>query len=679
MSVWAGWAVAHHWLGAGSTNNLALAVAAGMGVWALLYLIFTKLGVTAAMVRRSLVVLAILALPSSMWLTTMVDAAQSNLIPNASVETSTSGDASTPQGWERGVWGTNTVSFTYPALGAQDGTRDVRVELTSYKNGDAKWFFTPVQVSGGSQLIFSDYYKASVPSYVVARFENAAGSYTYLQLAAPAASASWKQIQAGLTVPKSAVKMTVFHLIKSNGWVETDNFQLAGASAATPTPSTSATPSATSTPKPSMSPSATPSPSASPSASPTPSPTSTPTATATPSPSATPSATPSPTPSPEPFNSGLLANGSAETLTGGLPASWQTAGWGTSLTAFEYKSTGHNSNHSLGINQSGYVDGDAKWAFAPVAIQAGQVYRFSDWYESDVATSVVIKLNMANGGTVYQDLGTPAASADWKQFSAIFTAPAGVQSATVYHIIAANGYLTTDDYSLAVNLTQPFNRGLVSLTFDDGWLDQYTYGLPLLQKYNVPATFYLISDALQWPGYMRVAEIMSLQAAGNELGSHTVSHSDLTTLTQIQLTNELLGSQTTLQGLFGGSFTDFASPYGAYNDQVLAEIQKYYRSQRTTDEGYNSRDSLNAYEIKVQDVYASTPESQVDSWLAKAAADHLWLVLVYHQVDPDPTAATIYGVSPAQLEAQLQAIQSSGLTPVTISSALDELLPQLAQ
>jgi peptidoglycan/xylan/chitin deacetylase (PgdA/CDA1 family) len=681
LAIWAAWATANHWSDAGLINSLALAVAMGMGVWALAYLIFTKLGVTATMIRRVLVVLAVIALPSSIWLTSLVEAAPANIIPNASLETSANGDSGTPQGWERGVWGTNTASFTYPSVGAQDGTRDVRVEFTGYKNGDAKWFFTPVQVAGGSQLVFTDYYKASVANYVIARFEDGTGNYSYLQLAAPTASTGWKQVQAKLTVPKSAVKMTVFHLIKSKGWVETDNFRLTGATAATPSP----TPSATSTPKPSVSLSATPSPSPSisPSASPTPSstPTPTPSATAIPTPSVipTPSATPTPTPSPAPYDPGLIANGSAETLAAGLPDSWQTAKWGTNLTAFEYKSSGHNSNHSLSINQSGYTDGDAKWAFTPVPVQAGQSYRFSDWYESNVTTSVVVKLNMADGSTVYKDLGAPATSTDWKQFSATFTAPAGVQSVTIYHIIAANGYLTTDDYSLAIAVQQPFARGLVSLTFDDGWLDQYTYGLPLLQKYHVPGTFYLISDALQWPGYMRVAEIMALQAAGNELGSHTVSHSDLTTLTQIELTNELLGSQTTLRGLFGGQFSTLASPYGSYNDLVLTEIQKYYQSHRTTDLGYNSRDNLNPYEIKVQNVYASTPESAVDAWIAKAAADHLWLVLVYHQVDPDPAAATIYGVSPTQLENQLQAIQTSGLTPVTISSALGELLPQLGQ
>src|SRR3954470_4250228 len=107
--------------------------------------------------------------------------------------------------------------------------------------------------------------------------------------------------------------------------------------------------------------------------------------------------------------------------------------------------------------------------------------------------------------------------------------------------------------SFAVAPEVGFNRALISLTFDDGGASQYTYGNPLMQKYGMLGTYYMISGELNdtAAGYMTTAQMKALDTAGNEIGSHTVPHPDLTTLSITKLVAELTNSQTTLQNAIG--------------------------------------------------------------------------------------------------------------------------------
>src|SRR6202020_251174 len=73
-------------------------------------------------------------------------------------------------------------------------------------------------------------------------------------------------------------------------------------------------------------------------------------------------------------------------------------------------------------------------------------------------------------------------------------------------------------------------RTVVSLTFDDGDADQMA-GPWMLDRYRLPATFYIITGAVGTPGYVTRSDLRQLAGDGNEIGGHTVSHLRLTALT----------------------------------------------------------------------------------------------------------------------------------------------------
>ena len=81
------------------------------------------------------------------------DAETPNLIANPSVET-VSSNANLPTSWKTGVWGSNSTSFQFVKDEGHSGSKSVRVEMTEYSSGDAKWYFNPVQVEPGQEYTY---------------------------------------------------------------------------------------------------------------------------------------------------------------------------------------------------------------------------------------------------------------------------------------------------------------------------------------------------------------------------------------------------------------------------------------------------------------------------------------------------------------------------------------------
>jgi peptidoglycan/xylan/chitin deacetylase (PgdA/CDA1 family) len=228
----------------------------------------------------------------------------------------------------------------------------------------------------------------------------------------------------------------------------------------------------------------------------------------------------------------------------------------------------------------------------------------------------------------------------------------------------------------AIPAAQAAPGGMISVTFDDGWTSQSDNALPILNKYAIPATMYIISGSVDdAPTYMTQAQIKAFANRGDEIASHTVTHVDLTapTTTPAQVTTELSQSKATLQQMFGPSAAiDFASPYGAYNATTTAAVKTYYSTQRNTDEGFNAKAGFDPYNILVQNVVSTTPDATVQGWITSAKTNGTWLVLVYHEVGAN-IGGDIYNTPTASLDAHMAAVKNSGLALVTVRQGVEAL------
>lgn len=230
----------------------------------------------------------------------------------------------------------------------------------------------------------------------------------------------------------------------------------------------------------------------------------------------------------------------------------------------------------------------------------------------------------------------------------------------------------------------------ISFTFDDGLASAYTQVLPTLNKYGLKATNYVITGCVGMSTvpntcrantdtpYMTWAQITALQTAGWEIGSHSNTHPYLATsdatdgqpnvLTPAQVTTELTQSKSTLAS-HGITATDFSSPYGDYNPAVLAQIAKYYASQRGFADQNNNDWPYNDYIINDYHVEGKTTVAQVKAKIDDAIANKRWLVLTMHDIKATKasTNADDYEWSTANLD-QVAAYVKTKVTAAQISS-----------
>jgi len=610
-----------------------------------------------------LAVLFVFSLISS--LTPKVYAQSANLIANSSVESVDPENLNMPLKWDRFSWGDNISVFSY-GTEANDGARGLNITVSNYVDGDAKWFFDAIPAKASTKYTFSDYYKSSVATDIVAKYILNTGVIKYTWLATIPASATWKKTVVNFTTPKNVQYMTIFHQISDNGTLTTDNFSLTTDVPVTPTPT------------PTIAPTATPSP--------TPVPTATPESfpvTPTPIPSAIPTPTPTPTPSPTippvvvPGN--LILNPSMETPSAVYltePNEWFMIKSGTNNAAFTYNETGHTGARSTTIEATSFTNGGAAMAYFPVEVTGGKTYTFSDYYKSNVYTELEAEIALADGSIQYQYLKDIWPTVNWVKSSAQITVPATAASLRIYHLIHEVGILQTDDYSLVENAIVPvtgFNRGIVSVTLDDGLLSQYNQALPALTSNSLKATYYITKDLLGTPSYMSAAQVMALKNAGMEIGSHSVSHPHMATLNQTDLNYQSVQSKAYLDSTFGVNVTNFATPFGEYNDSVINTLMQTYTSHRSTDVGFISKQTFNKRNLIVQNVEYSTSVATVKSWIDKAKAEKLWLILVYHDTKNGGDA---WSTTPARFKSEMAYLKQSGVTVKTVKDAILELESQ---
>ena len=125
--------------------------------------------------------------------------------------------------------------------------------------------------------------------------------------------------------------------------------------------------------------------------------------------------------------------------------------------------------------------------------------------------------------------------------------------------------------------------------------------------------------------------MLDFQNAGHEIGAHTKTHPDLTTLTPVDAQAEIEGSRNALLAMGASPVSSIAYPYGAYNAQVQQISQNAgLLSGRSVAEGYNTKDS-DKFGLLVQNVLVGTTVNQVKSWIDTAVMDNTWLILVFHQ------------------------------------------------
>lgn len=130
------------------------------------------------------------------------------------------------------------------------------------------------------------------------------------------------------------------------------------------------------------------------------------------------------------------------------------------------------------------------------------------------------------------------------------------------------------------------SAGMIGITFDDGYQDNYEWATPILEKYGFRATVFCVTGVMgqktawaedpRWVGHllMTPAEARDLANRGFEIAAHSRTHPDLTSLTEKDLEDEVAGSRKELEDLLGEPVRTFCYPYGFYNARTMEAARK---------------------------------------------------------------------------------------------------------
>lgn len=370
-----------------------------------------------------------------------------------------------------------------------------------------------------------------------------------------------------------------------------------------------------------------------------------------------------------------IFNPSAEFVRAGEPEGWMKGHWGDNTALFEHLEMGYDGKRSLKITVKNHKGGDAKWFHDAIPVKPGTYYRFTNHYQSDVSTRVTTQVIRQDGSVHFLKLPNARPSRGWRKYTTVFQAPMDATRVSMLHLLAGNGYLITDDYSLKPVVPRKFKRALLSLTFDDGWEANVSSVILPARQYGFKTTQFYATRYIQGSGLESF--IRSFVENGHEIGSHSVNHPDLTKCSPEELEKELKDSRDYLESFVGkGLVRHFAAPFGIYNDVVLSRAPHYYASYRTTDEGFNQRDSFDPWNVKVKNVFSTTTDTDVKQWVEQAQASDSWLVLVYHRIGEKPGT---YDTLPVVFKSHLEVIKASKIAVLTYGQAFQEVTAQVEE
>ena len=174
--------------------------------------------------------------------------------------------------------------------------------------------------------------------------------------------------------------------------------------------------------------------------------------------------------------------------------------------------------------------------------------------------------------------------------------------------LRAHGYQTVTEETLLAALERgaPLPSRPVVITFDDGYRDVLGKAAPTLKRLRLHATAFVITGRISGsdPSFLTWPQLRQLERDGIEIGSHTVTHRELTRLSDAEALHELTASRAALEQHLHHPVPWLAYPAGAEDARVVGLARRAgYRLALTTHPGttQNGSDPLELHRLEILD------------------------------------------------------------------------------
>ena len=198
----------------------------------------------------------------------------------------------------------------------------------------------------------------------------------------------------------------------------------------------------------------------------------------------------------------------------------------------------------------------------------------------------------------------------------------------------------------------PALPGMMTITFDDGWLSAYTRALPTLRAHGLHGNIAVVTDYvdLGFVGFMSLPQLQAAHQDGWSIVSHTVAHPDLTTISDDELELQLSASKAWLQDKgFNGSSV-FIVPYHSFGDRELAAIRRHYSAARIANANFyvparfedwpaDNPYGLTAIEAEFAPYTTEAGRLVLEQQIETALTDGKFVDLLFHDIAQEDFAA----------------------------------------
>jgi peptidoglycan/xylan/chitin deacetylase (PgdA/CDA1 family) len=153
------------------------------------------------------------------------------------------------------------------------------------------------------------------------------------------------------------------------------------------------------------------------------------------------------------------------------------------------------------------------------------------------------------------------------------------------HYLTSNGYtpINLDEIDNCSQYKKP-----IVITFDDGYVDNFNCAYPILKKYNIKATIFMVTKYIGLGGFLSKDQIVNMGDLVS-FESHTVDHVRLDRYNLDQVDFECRESQRVLHGITGKPIYAISYPNGMFTAPILRIAAKYYSFAVTTLPGKNTQ------------------------------------------------------------------------------------------
>lgn len=158
------------------------------------------------------------------------------------------------------------------------------------------------------------------------------------------------------------------------------------------------------------------------------------------------------------------------------------------------------------------------------------------------------------------------------------------------------------------NVISQKNDKKIVLTFDDGYEDFYYYVFPLLKKYQMKGTIYIIYNFIGKKDYLNEFQIKEMIASGLvELGAHTLNHAYLKDMKENLAWKEIYDCKILLEKMFAVPVPSFAYPFGAFNKETVNLVRKAgYTNAVSVIPGIMQSDTNDLFLFRIRPGYINT-------------------------------------------------------------------------